>query len=241
VEASRGATGARRGSKSSKITAILRHGDLLSNREKRDLSGAGGGAEPTTAATPGSVSTPVPEAAPPPEDAGYPCREREAAADDLADAPADLGLPRSRPCDGACDDAAEGHAAQRETADESPSTWTRGCCVQSSSGAVVTGCGSNPAELPVVSTSVDENKKRRGMPTPGPCSARSACAWSAPPSSRGPWLPRGPSHRTGLVGLTSGSSGRRGPRLPSYSGAGVFAHSYPNPSVSWTGTMTARA
>jgi hypothetical protein len=84
--------------------------------------------------------------------------------------------------------------------------------------------------------------QRRGelMPSPGPCSLLRSSARPAPPSSRGPRLPRGPSHRTGLVGRTSGSSGRRGPGLPPYSGAGVSTRSYPSPSVSWTGATTTR-
>ena len=84
------------------------------------------------------------------------------------------------------------------------------------------------------------HQNRNLMPTPSPCSLLRSSARPAPPSSRGPRLPRGPSHRTGLVGRTSGSSGRRGPGLPPYSGAGVSTRSYPSPSVSWTGATTTR-
>ena len=44
---------------------------------------------------------------------------------------------------------------------------------------------------------------------PAPCSAAAPPARAAALPSRDPRLPRGPSHRTGLVGLTSGSSGRQ--------------------------------
>jgi hypothetical protein len=47
-----------------------------------------------------------------PQHARHAGGEREPAADDLADAPADLGPPRSWSCDGACDDAAEGHTVK---------------------------------------------------------------------------------------------------------------------------------
>jgi hypothetical protein len=51
-------------------------------------------------------------------------------------------------------------------------------------------------------------------------------------------LPSPSSHGTGLVGPTSGSSGRRGRRFPSYSGAGVVTRGHPNPSESWVGATT---
>ncbi len=44
------------------------------------------------------------------------------------------------------------------------------------------------------------------------CSPAGSCGFSSGGSSRDPRSRRGPSHRTGLVGLTSGSSGRWRPR-----------------------------
>ena len=52
-------------------------------------------------------------------------------------------------------------------------------------------------------------------------------------------LPSPSSHRTGLVGLTSGSSGRRGQRNSiAYSDASITAHSYSSAKVSCAGATT---